>query len=406
MPRILRDSRIETRTARAKLPIQGRPYWRALGTGLHLGYRRNRIDGTWVVRVYLGEQRYVTETIGLADDRVPADGHIVRDWGQAQAVASERFIALRRQAAGLPAAGVTTIAHVLDAYAKAQEAAGKGAGDLTWRVNALKQDLGTTPIAKITTANLQAWRDGRAAARKPRPGEEPHDAARRARASTNRLWTTLRAALNYGHRAGTIATDDAWRKVKALPDAGAAREHFLSADEATLLIYVCSGGFRDLVSTALATGMRYGELARLRVADFNFETGTLHVARSKSGKARHVYLTDEGRDLVAGIAAGRSGSDLLLRKEDGSNWKKDHQRPPMAEACQRAGIDPPIGFHQLRHTYCSLAVMNGVPLQVVARNAGHATVAMTERHYAHFRPSYVSEEIRRAGPTYGIKPGA
>jgi integrase len=403
MPRTVRDARIETRAARAKLPIQGKPHWRALGTGLHLGYRRSRIDGRWVVRVYLGNQTYTTESLALADDNIEADGHVVLNWSQAQAVARERFIVLRRQAAGLSPAGVTTIAHVLDAYARAQEVSGKGAGDLTWRVNALKQDLGATPITRISTATLQAWRDGRVAARKQKSGEDQHEAARRARASTNRLWTTLRAALNHAHRTGSIAADDAWRKVRPLPEASATRERFLSADEATRLINVCAGGFKDLVAVALASGMRYGELCRLRVVDFSFDNGTLFVARSKSGKSRRVHLTDEGRDLVAAIAAGRPGSDLLLRKDNGSNWKKDDQRPPMIEACQRANIDPPIGFHQLRHTYCSLAVMNGVPLQVVARNAGHATVAMTEKHYAHLRPSYVSEEIRRAGPTYGLR---
>ena len=49
--------------------------------------------------------------------------------------------------------------------------------------------------------------------------------------------------------------------------------------------------------------------------------------------------------------------------------------------------------------------MNGMPLQVVARNVGHASTAITERHYAHLAPNYISEEIQRTAPTFGLTPG-
>ena len=59
----------------------------------------------------------------------------------------------------------------------------------------------------------------------------------------------------------------------------------------------------------------------------------------------------------------------------------------MVEACARAKIKPAVGFHQLRHTWASLAVMNGVPLMVVARNLGHANTRMVEKHYGHLAES-------------------
>jgi integrase len=406
MPRTVRDARIETRAARAKLTPRGKPYWRALTEGCHLGYRRNQVGGKWVLRVYLGSQNYVTETIGLADDAIDAEGAIVRNFAQAQAFARERFIALRRQAAGLPGMGVTTVADVLAAYRCDRAAAGKAGLDLDWRLRAIEQDLGTTPLTKITTSALQAWRDARITTRKPKAGEDSYEAARRARASATRLWTCLRAALNHAHRSGLIASDDPWRRVRALPDAGAARERFLSADEAQRLIRACSGRFRDLVAVAIATGMRYGELCRLRVSDFNSDMATLYVARSKSGKSRYVHLSDEGRDLVASLAAGRpESSEPLLRRNDGSAWDKDHQRDPMAEASRRAGITPAISFHMLRHSYCSLSIMNGMPLMVVARNLGHADTKMVERHYGHLAPSYMADEVQRSAPRLGISPG-
>jgi integrase len=61
----------------------------------------------------------------------------------------------------------------------------------------------------------------------------------------------------------------------------------------------------------------------------------------------------------------------------------------------------PAGFHVLRHTSASLYVMAGVPLQVVAKNLGHADTRMTEKHFAHLAPSYVAEQIRSRAPTFG-----
>ena len=76
----------------------------------------------------------------------------------------------------------------------------------------------------------------------------------------------------------------------------------------------------------------------------------------------------------------------------------------MIEACAAASIKPPIGFHGLRHTWASLAVMAGVPLMVVGRNLGHADTRMVEKHYGHMAPSYISDAIRKSAPRFGFKP--
>ena len=77
----------------------------------------------------------------------------------------------------------------------------------------------------------------------------------------------------------------------------------------------------------------------------------------------------------------------------------------MREACKRAGISPLISIHGMRHTYASLAVMNGVPLLVIARNLGHSNTRMTEAHYGHLASDFVSDAIRAGAPTFGLKPG-
>src|SRR5215469_53005 len=87
MARRVRDKTIESREARRKLKTSGKPYWRAIGKGLHVGYRKGKSGGVWVVRRYLGNQDYHLETIAEADDVLDANGVEVLDFWQAQDVA-------------------------------------------------------------------------------------------------------------------------------------------------------------------------------------------------------------------------------------------------------------------------------------------------------------------------------
>jgi integrase len=213
----------------------------------------------------------------------------------------------------------------------------------------------------------------------------------------------LKAALNRAWRDGKISSDASWRRVEPFGNVDVARVRYLSIDEATRLINSSGPDFRLVVEGALQTGARYGELTRLRVSDFNSDVGTLTIQQSKSGKARHVVLTDEGEQLFSKLCAGRQGDEIILKKTNGESWKDSHQGRPMAEACRRAHILPLVGIHTLRHTWASHAVMNGVPLLVVAKNLGHADTRMVEKHYGHLAPSYVADAIRSGAPRFGAQ---
>jgi integrase len=227
------------------------------------------------------------------------------------------------------------------------------------------------------------------------------DAVRARRATSNRLLTIVKAALNAAYRAGKVTGDDAWRRVKPFREADAAVVHFLSDEESIRLVNASQGRFRDLVRGALATGARYGELTRMRAADFSSDAGTITVRISKSGKPRHVILADDGRALFDRLTAGLAPQALIFQRDDGEPWGASHQARPLAEASAIAKLDPPATFHILRHTYASALARKGVPLQVIAAQLGHADTRITERHYAHLCPSYDTDMVRAALPGTG-----
>jgi integrase len=417
MPRKVRDANLETRTARHRLAVQHKPYFRLIEPGLHLGYRRLNGPGTWLARRYISDGRYVTENLRtadgalvLADDYVDCDGDRILNFAQAQQAARGPRV---QQSSGAYAVG-----DAVDDYLRFLASDGRAphsVRDTRHRVEAfIRPQLGNVKLNTLTTDRLRRWRD-EIVKTPPRlrtkiGDKQKHrdvigeDAKRARRASANRIWTTLRAALNHAFLNGKVESDLAWRKLKPFHRVEAARIRYLSVAEAKRLLNACDSDFRRLVHAALATGARYGELTTLRASDFNPDSGTIHVRTSKSGKGRHIVLNDEGVALFRSLVAGKPGAAVLLTKADGAPWKPSHQARPMTEACNRAKIAPPASFHVLRHTWASLAVMNGAPLMVVARNLGHADTRMVERHYGHLAPSYISDAIRASAPKFGIKP--
>lgn len=224
-------------------------------------------------------------------------------------------------------------------------------------------------------------------------------------ATANRVLTILKAALNRAWHDGKVSLDDAWRRVKPFHDVGSVKVRYLSVAECTRLMNACTPDFRRLVQAALLTGCRYGELTRMVCGDYNPDAGTVLVRESKSGKPRHVPLTDEGRRFFDGSAAGCLGGDILFLRADGNPWGAAHQQRPLSRACEIAKITPAVSFHVLRHTYGSALAMRGVPLQVIAEVLGHADTRITSRHYAHLLPSYVADTVRANLPSFGVEAG-
>ena len=426
MARTVQDAKLNSRNARDKLKTRARPYYKMLIPGtLHLGYRRRRsgkgAQGRWLVRRYVGLDakgigRYRERDIGLADDFLDADGGTILNYAQAQQRALEWYPS--SDDGKKAPAGPLTVRDAIDRYLTALEHRGRSTNDARIRAKLhILPSLGSELVEDLTTERLQRWLSEIAklpprlrqklgvAAPRFKLMAEDDQTKRRRRSTANRVLTILKAALNSSFDEGHVGSNNAWgRRLKPFRQVDVARTRFLSVAEAKRLTNACDPDFRNLVMAGLCTGARFGELARLTVADFNGDAGTLAIWRSKGGQARHVYLTDEGCAFFKQLTAGRTGGEVLLRKADGMAWRKSEQLRPMAAAVGRAKIVPPISFHGLRHTYASLAVMDGVPLHVLARNLGHVDDRMVQKHYGH-RDSYLREEIRKGAPKFGFPKG-
>jgi integrase len=384
LARQVRNAKLDSRTARARLPRRREPFWAVISAGCALGYRQGAKTGTWIgkFRDEQGHRHY--EAFGAADDKRDADGISVFSFAQAQEQARIFFARKAREAAGhlAPHDGPYTIKDAVNDYLKAYERRGGRAVYHSRRAaeTHILPALGMLPVTRLSAKRLEDRHRGLAekpALLRSTPGRKPNqretdkgpDGVRQRRATANRVLTVLKAALNHAWKTGHVASDDAWRRVKPFKAVDTARVRYLTEPECVRLV---NAWFRNLVRGALLTGCRYSELTSMQVTDLNLDAGVVTVRTSKAGKPRHIVLTDEGRKLFADLTTGRLAGDSIFVRADGGRWGKSHQLRPILEACNHANITPPVSFHVLRHTYGSTLAMRGVAMGVIAAQLGHA----------------------------------
>lgn len=425
-----RDGSLEYPSHRAKLKARREPYWFALEKGRSLGYRKGATGGTWIARIHSPElnRPRMIHALGLADDFGKADGQTVLNYSQAQERARKWFTQVLSTSSGEETpSGPFTVEAAWIAYRRDCER--RGMKSLSQTESAalahILPDLGGVEVAKLTQGRIERWHENlansparvrsRYGAKQAatRPGPVTDDEKRARKDTSNRVLTILKAFLNYAKRRRlTAATGEAWREARPFKDTTSNRVRTLTAEESQRLVNVCPPDFRRLVKGALFTGTRFGELVRLQVRDFDPKAGTVFVSESKSGKPRHVVLTEEGAAFFAEVTTGKKSNALMFRRdeverrsrtglEDTHSWQKGDQNRHMADACEKAGLEG-LSFHELRHSYASSLVNAGVPLAFIAEQLGHSGTRMVEKHYGHLALSAKAEAIRKLAPRLGI----
>ncbi len=147
----------------------------------------------------------------------------------------------------------------------------------------------------------------------------------------------------------------------------------------------------DIIRLLLLTGCRKNEIVRLRRRDVDGDH--LRLEDSKTGP-RTVFLNRRAQEIIECHLAMTSGEFVFPSPRDPA-WPISDDLPLWYEVRREAGIDD-VRLHDLRHTHGSQAVMQGIPLPVVARLPGHSQVTMTLR-YAHACDREVEAAAERIG---------
>lgn len=156
----------------------------------------------------------------------------------------------------------------------------------------------------------------------------------------------------------------------------------------------------SLVELLLHTGMRVGEMLPLQWSDVNFSTRQITLRRTKSGKTRHVPISDDCLALLARRVNMTANCpwDWLFPSLRGNSHMTRPVRP-WKKACKAVGL-PALRFHDLRHIFASLCVKEGIPLYTVQGLLGHSSIRSTQRY-----ASLASEDLLKASCRLSITLG-
>ena len=289
--------------------------------------------------------------------------HDTRQQAEAWATSVEADLGL----AALPAmvaADRLTLHDALERYRVEITPAKKGAKDEGYRIRAwLARPLAQRTLSSLRGADFAAYRDRRLRDVKPAT-------VRLELALISNVFTVCAREWGLEGLANPI-------RAMKLPRPGKGRERRLRPGEEALLLEHAGEDLRRVIVWAIETGMRRGEIARLRWSDVSVAAKIASLRDTKNGSARTVPLSS--RALAVWPGDGFELSAATISKY-------------FADCCEAAGIDD-LHFHDLRHEATSrlfeLGTFNVIEIAMIT---GHKDLAMLNR-YAHLSARSLVERL-------------
>jgi len=205
-------------------------------------------------------------------------------------------------------------------------------------------------------------------------------------ATVNRALACLKCMFNKAIEWGK-ASDSPAKKVKLFRENNK-RVRYLEREEMAKLLANCKDNLKAIVILALNTGMRKGEILGLKWHDVDFKHNIIFLLNTKNNEKREVPINEHARNALIGIRK-HPESQFIFCGKDGKplgDIKKS-----FFTALKKSGILK-FRFHDLRHTFASHLVMNGVDLNTVRELMGHKSLQMTLR-YSHLSQDHKKRAV-------------
>lgn len=176
-------------------------------------------------------------------------------------------------------------------------------------------------------------------------------------------------------------------------------------EEIVRLLQACSPtaptGIRNraLIVLLWRGGLRIGEALKLKPADVDAKAGTVRVLHGKGDRSRVVGLDPLAFDALArwmDVRAhlGVNGHAPVFCTLKAKKLSTAYVRALLPRLAAKAGIEKRVHAHGLRHSHAVELVQEGVPLHVIRRQLGHASLETTARYLDHLHPQDVVEAMQ------------
>lgn len=181
---------------------------------------------------------------------------------------------------------------------------------------------------------------------------------------------------------------------------------FWSIEEATRFFNFCKSydySLYEYSAVGFYTGMRLGEILGLQRKAINFRQKQIIIQQQYSQRLKKVLPYTKSKKIrsvpMHPVVETILNPYAMLADDQRVFTRSRNMTHSLRFTAKKAGVKE-IRFHDLRHSFASNLVMQGVPIFDVQKLLGHSTIAMTER-YSHLAPNYLHESILKLGSTEG-----
>ncbi len=251
--------------------------------------------------------------------------------------------------------------------------------------------FGPMPLDRITFAAIEDFKLDLTT-----PDDDDEDSEGLSGKTGNNILTVLRRLLVLANKRGVAPPCP---EIEWFPTTPGAFD-FLSFEESDALIEAAAGEWRAMIVVGVRCGLRQGELLGLQWEDVDLKNGRIVVrhsivrGRMKGTKSRRVREVPLGDDARAELVRHRHlRGRFVFCDLDGNHLTPGACKWPLYTACDGANLGRRIGWHVLRHSFCSQLAMRGAAPSTIQKLAGHATLAMTER-YMHLSPHVTRDAVK------------
>jgi len=222
----------------------------------------------------------------------------------------------------------------------------------------------------------------------------------RSHSTANRYVASLSALLSYASKERQWLESNPCLLIKKLKEPKG-RTRILTETERVNLIRACKActkypEMEPIVLLAVTTGMRRGEILKLRWEDINFRTQRIVLWNTKNDDTRTVPLVGPALKALRAWSKIRPINNSALvfpSKVNGNQSNIFHLDHAWRLVKQDAGLTD-FRFHDLRHTAASYLAMNGAGLREIGDILGHKTLAMVAR-YSHLTDDHKLKTVER-----------
>ena len=352
------------------------------------GSIRKRSDGRWEGRFVVGHH--------------PDTGKAIYKnvLGRTQAEVRDKLKKAIEETAGLDVvkAGQYTLGQWMDVwfenYAKLKV---RPSSHQTYRGyidNHIKPNIGTVPLSKLTSLELQKFYKKLLGNGRVERIESKHQPKGLSAKTVRNINQIISSALNLAIEQKLIHTNPT--ASCALPKIERKEMNTLPAEQlASFLREAKESGVYELYYIALVTGLRRGELLGLKWKDIDLDNGIIRVQRQVAridgevveaplktkNSYRNIPIPNDAVEILKTQKKTTAG-EYVFPSPNGGPISPDSVGNMLHRVLKRAGL-PKVRFHDLRHTFATLALQNGVDIKTVSSMLGHYSAGFTLDTYTH-----------------------